>query len=41
MTHPELAYLNLLQHILENGTKKEDRTGQVHTVSLVIKCVLI
>lgn len=27
MTHPEFAYLNLLQHILENGTKKEDRTG--------------
>lgn len=27
MTHPEMAYLNLLQHILEHGTKKEDRTG--------------
>ncbi|EON72720.1 thymidylate synthase [Lysinibacillus sphaericus] len=27
MTHPETAYLNLLQHILENGVKKEDRTG--------------
>ncbi|MEK5231963.1 thymidylate synthase [Lysinibacillus sp. FSL K6-0232] len=27
MTHPEMAYLHLLQHILEHGTKKEDRTG--------------
>lgn len=27
MTHPETAYLHLLQHILENGVKKEDRTG--------------
>ena len=27
MTHPETAYLHLLQHILENGIKKEDRTG--------------
>ncbi|MGA3675877.1 thymidylate synthase [Lysinibacillus agricola] len=27
MTHPEIAYLNLLQHILDNGVKREDRTG--------------
>ncbi|KGR78901.1 thymidylate synthase [Ureibacillus manganicus] len=27
MTHPEMAYLNLLTHILDNGVKKEDRTG--------------
>lgn len=27
MTHPESAYLDLLQHILEHGVKKEDRTG--------------
>lgn len=27
MAHPEMAYLNLLTHILENGVKKEDRTG--------------
>ncbi|GLC88955.1 thymidylate synthase [Lysinibacillus piscis] len=27
MTHPEIAYLNLLQHIVDNGIKKEDRTG--------------
>lgn len=27
MAHPEMAYLNLLTHILENGLKKEDRTG--------------
>ncbi len=27
MAHPEMAYLNLLQHILDNGVKKEDRTG--------------
>lgn len=27
MTHPETAYLDLLQHILENGVTKEDRTG--------------
>ncbi|WP_425388384.1 thymidylate synthase [Domibacillus tundrae] len=25
--HPERAYLDLLQHILDNGVKKEDRTG--------------
>ncbi|SOC37454.1 thymidylate synthase [Ureibacillus acetophenoni] len=27
MAHPEMAYLNLLTHILDNGVKKEDRTG--------------
>lgn len=27
MYHPERAYLNLLQHILDHGVKKEDRTG--------------
>ncbi|HWL24031.1 MAG TPA: thymidylate synthase [Ureibacillus sp.] len=27
MAHPEMAYLKLLTHILENGVKKEDRTG--------------
>ncbi len=27
MQHPETTYLNLLQHILDNGVKKEDRTG--------------
>lgn len=27
MAHPEAAYLDLLQHILDNGVKKEDRTG--------------
>ncbi|MBK3495108.1 thymidylate synthase [Viridibacillus sp. YIM B01967] len=27
MTHPEIAYLNLLQHIIDNGVKREDRTG--------------
>lgn len=27
MIHPETAYLQLLQHILEHGVKKEDRTG--------------
>ncbi len=27
MAHPEMAYINLLTHILENGVKKEDRTG--------------
>ncbi len=25
--HPEYEYLNLMQHILDNGNKKEDRTG--------------
>lgn len=25
--HPDTAYLNLMQHILDNGYKKEDRTG--------------
>ncbi len=27
MRHPEYAYLDLLQHILDTGVKKEDRTG--------------
>ena len=27
MAHPEMAYINLMTHILENGVKKEDRTG--------------
>ena len=27
MAHPEIAYLSLLQHILESGVKREDRTG--------------
>ncbi|QCR32374.1 thymidylate synthase [Lysinibacillus sp. SGAir0095] len=27
MQHPDSSYLNLVQHILENGVKKEDRTG--------------
>lgn len=27
MRHPEYAYLDLLQHILDNGVKKGDRTG--------------
>nr|WP_106778858.1 thymidylate synthase [Lysinibacillus timonensis] len=27
MVHPERAYLNLIEHILHNGVKKEDRTG--------------
>lgn len=27
MKHPEYAYLEMCKYILENGTKKEDRTG--------------
>lgn len=27
MTHPEYQYLNMLQDILDTGTRKEDRTG--------------
>lgn len=27
MQHPDTMYLNLVQHILDNGVKKEDRTG--------------
>lgn len=27
MAHADHTYLNLLQHILENGTDKSDRTG--------------
>ena len=27
MQHPDTAYLNLVQHILDTGVKKEDRTG--------------
>lgn len=27
MKHPEYAYLDMCRYILENGTKKEDRTG--------------
>ena len=27
MEHPDISYFNLVQHILENGVKKEDRTG--------------
>ena len=27
MQHPDMNYLNLVQHILDSGVKKEDRTG--------------
>jgi thymidylate synthase len=27
LRHPEYAYLDMCRHVLENGTKKEDRTG--------------
>lgn len=27
--HDEMQYLELIQHILDNGTKREDRTGRV------------
>jgi thymidylate synthase len=27
LTHPEYAYLDMCRHVLENGFKKEDRTG--------------
>ena len=27
--HDEMQYLDLIQYILDNGTKKEDRTGKI------------
>jgi len=27
--HDEMQYLDLIQYILDNGTKKEDRTGRM------------
>ena len=29
--HDELQYLELIQNILDNGTRKEDRTGNINT----------
>lgn len=41
MKHAENEYLNLCRHVMEHGTKKEDRTGQALYLYLDIKCVLI
>jgi len=30
--HDELQYLKLIQNILDNGTRKEDRTGKLSNV---------
>lgn len=30
--HDEMQYLDLIQYILDNGSKKEDRTGKLKTV---------
>ena len=29
LKHDEMQYLDLIQYILDNGTKKEDRTGKI------------
>lgn len=41
MRHPEYAYLDLLQHILDTGVKKKIEQGQEQSAFLVIKCALI
>lgn len=35
--HDELQYLDLIQNILDNGTRKEDRTGKINTFSTMSK----
>lgn len=35
--HDEMQYLDLIQYILDNGTKKEDRTGRMEILILYLK----
>ena len=35
------TYLDLLRHVRDTGTRKEDRTGVARSAYLVIKCALI